>query len=491
MRALLPLACCLVLAACPEKTEPVAAVVDAGPELKPVELTLLFTGSENGYLLPTADENGVMHGGAAEILGMWVVKEGHCAGPLGKNGEAACKDGSTIVMSTGDNANGAAISGVFHGEPTAELMRHMGYAASAFGNHEVDFGRPQFARNRETAGMPYLAANLPASADSDSEAPVALSASRIVTRKGIDVAIIGLTSQKTPVTTMPGRLDGLTLRGDEEALGEALPQVDKAHAIVIVTDGCLNDLATLLNKHADWKISVAAGRQCDEAFPPNAGGAALVYAGRHFNQYGHAKLTFRGTKLTGVVGETIEVKSGDAAFTPDAKAKELVDAWKKKLDDELGETIAFTAKGVDQASGQMTKWLATALKEQFSADVGLVNLKGARQNLPKGAVTKASIYDLIPFENSVVVMKVPGDVLKQELKNSEARFVGVTLKSIDPKKTYTVATNNFVFFGGDEFGFNKGDVKPDFTGVPWQTSVIDWTKKLGSTDKKPLESLLK
>src|SRR4029077_9508565 len=158
-----------------------------------VKLTLLFTGSENGYLVPTKDEQGVSHGGAAETLGAWVKNEGHCAGPLGKDGEAACKDGSTLVLSTGDNANGSAISSVFHGEPTAELMRHMGYAASAFGNHEVDFGRPQFARNREVGGFPYLAANLPPSADTDSEAPVALAASRTFNRKGVDIAVIGLT----------------------------------------------------------------------------------------------------------------------------------------------------------------------------------------------------------------------------------------------------------------------------------------------------------
>jgi 2',3'-cyclic-nucleotide 2'-phosphodiesterase (5'-nucleotidase family) len=487
MSARLFLPCCVLLAACPSTTD--TAVVDAGAkEAAPVTLTLLFTGSENGYLLPSPDDNGAVHGGAAEMLGAWVKNEGHCAGPLGKNGESACKDGSTVVLSTGDNGNGSALSSWFHGEPTAELMRYMGYAASAFGNHDVDFGRPQFARNRELGGFPYLAANLPASADSDSAAPVALVPSRIVSRKGVDIAIIGLTSQKTPATTMPGRLDGLTLKADEEALAAALPQVDKAHALVLVTDGCLNELAALLSKHTGWGVTVAAGRQCEEAFPPNAGGAHLVYAGRHFSQYGRATLTFRGTKLTGVEAQTVDVKGGEA---PEPKAKELIDGWKKKLDDALGEKIGFTAKGIDQTAPQMTKWFATALKEQLKADVGLVNFKAVRQGLPKGALTKASIYDLVPFENSVVVMKVPGDVLKQELKNEAARFVGVNAKAVNAKKTYTVATNNFIFFGGDGFGFNKIDTKPTFTGVPWQTSIIEWTAKQKSTEKKPLESHLK
>jgi 2',3'-cyclic-nucleotide 2'-phosphodiesterase (5'-nucleotidase family) len=495
MRTLTLTACCVLLAACPEKTStPPSGPPDATAapaETAPVTLTLLFTGSENGYLLPTADDQGVKHGGAAETLGAWMKNEGHCAGALGPKGEAACKDGSTVVLSTGDNANGAAISSVFHGEPTAELMHHMGYAASAFGNHEVDFGRPQFARNRELGGFPYLAANLPASADADSEAPVALASSRIVSRKGVDVAVVGLTSRKTPSTTMPGRLDGLTLKDDEQALAEELPKVQKAAALVLVTDGCLNELAPLLEKHADWKVSVAAGRQCEDAFPPTAGGAKLVYAGRHFNQYGRAKLTLKGGKVAEVETSVVEVKSGEGAAEAEPKAKELVEGWKKKLDDSLGKQIGFSEKGIEQTSPQMMKWMGTALKEKFNADVGLVNFKAVRQNLPKGPVTMASVYDLIPFENSVVVMNVPGEVLKTELKNEAARFVGPAVNAIDPKKTYKVATNNFVFFGGDGFGFNKVDTKPDFTGVPWQTAVIEWTEKLGSTEKKPLESLLK
>ena len=72
----------------------------------------------------------------------------------------------------------------------------------------------------------------------------------------------------------------------------------------------------------------------------------------------------------------------------------------------LGEQIGFSAKGIEAASPQMGTWLATALKEKFGADVGLVNAKGARQALAQGPVKKAAIYDLIPFENSVVVLKV-------------------------------------------------------------------------------------
>jgi 2',3'-cyclic-nucleotide 2'-phosphodiesterase (5'-nucleotidase family) len=476
---------CAVLTACPDQRA--ESTPDAGQApAPPVELTLLLTGSENGYLLPSSADDGSLRGGAAQMLGHWVTKEGHCAGPLGKGGESACKEGSTVVLSAGDNANGAAISSVFHGEPAAELMKHMGYAASVFGNHEVDFGRPQFARNRETGAFPYLAANLPASADADSAAPLGLSGSVRVQRQGLELLVVGLSSEKTRSTPMPGRLDDVTFIDDVQAMA-SVPGLSKAAAVVVLTDGCLAALAAELEAHPEWKVAVAAGQQCHDAFPPKAGGATLVAVGRHFQAYGRVKLTFRGGKLAGVQAETVDLASTEAA---EPKAQELIAGWKQKLDALLGEAIGYSQKGVAQE--QLGSWLATALKEQYHADIGLVNAKGARASLPKGQVTKASVFDLIPFENSVVVVKVPGEQLKQALSNPEARFVGLkSAKQIDAKKTYTVATNSYVFFGGDGFSLQKADPKPTFTGEPWQDAVIAWTQKKASSEKKPLETFFK
>ncbi len=489
MRALPLFAVAAVLAACPseKKVEAADAAADA-PLPAAVELTVLFTGSENGYLLATPGDDGQPRGGAAELLAKWMAKEGHCPSELAKSPEAPCREGDTLVLSTGDNGNGAAISSVFHGEPTAEVMRHMGYAASAFGNHEVDFGRPQFARNRELGGFPYLAANLPASADSDSAEPLGLQGSLIVKRKNLDIAIVGLTSPKTRSSTMPGRLDDVALVDDAQAMA-ALPTIAKADAVIVLTDGCLSDFAPVLEAHPEWRVAVAAGQQCNEAFPPHAGGAALVWAGRRFQGYGRAKLTFRGEQLTGVQAETVQLTPNEPA---EAKVAELIGGWKKKLDDALGERIGFSKRGLTQDSPQLSTWLATALKEQTQADVGLVNAKGTRAGLTAGPITKASVFDLIPFENTVVVLKVPGETLRRELQNPEARFVGVkNAKAVDASKTYTVATNSFIYFGGDGFELKSADSKPDFTGETWQSAVIAWTQKQQSSEKKPLEQLLK
>jgi 5'-nucleotidase / UDP-sugar diphosphatase len=507
IRRALALLVVVPLLACPDKKqepagEPHAAAPVDPKVLKQETLTVLVTGAENGYLLPVT-EGSTSRGGAAEVLGWWVAKEGHCAGPLASSGDAPCQDASTIVVSTGDNANGQSISSYFKGEPTAEVMRQMGYAASALGNRELDWNREQFIANRTRAGFPYLAANLVAK-DDDGKA-LGLGRFRVLTRKGVTVAIIGLAARKATVTPMPGRMKGLEAVEEAAALSEVLTEVKKAnpHVIGVVSDGCLNDAPSILEGHADWGLTFFAGRRCDGPFPDSVGGTRLVYPGSRLSSYAKVALTVTlsstPVQVTSAVS-TVEVTGGEGAPAPDPQAKAIVDGWKKKLDEALGGTIGFTKAGLGQESKEMTQWLTVSLKEQFKTDVALLNRKGVRQALPPGAVTKASIYDLVPFDNQIVVVKLSGEALLAALGNTEARVTGVRPKgdgwvdakgaAIDPKKTYSVATTDYLYLGGDGFALNKADPAPTETKTSWQAALIEWTAAKKSDEKRPLESLV-
>src|SRR5262245_29881438 len=105
----------------------------------PVQITVLYTTDEHGWLLPNI-ENGRVRGGAASLLARLVAEEKHCPGRLPADdarwraAAPPCPDASTILLSGGDNWTGPAISSYFGGEPMAAVMARLGYAASAFGN---------------------------------------------------------------------------------------------------------------------------------------------------------------------------------------------------------------------------------------------------------------------------------------------------------------------------------------------------------------------
>ncbi len=497
-RALL-IASVLVLGGCtrPQPSTPDAAV----PAAKDVELTLLVTGAENGYLLPNPDDQGVSRGGAAELLGRWVKLHGHCAGAL-KNGSGACDHATTLVLSTGDNGNGASISSYFRSVPAAEAMAYMGYAASAFGNRELDFGREQFISNANKGGFPYLAADL--RAKDDGAKAMNLLPMKLFIRSGVKIAVIGLTSKKSITTLMAGRTAGFEVLEDEAALTEVVPMAKAAaaDAIVIITDNCLAPLAATIEKHPEWKLAVVAGRACDGTFPEKAGTAVLAYPGRHFNDYVAVKLAFHADKTMGAISaEAFEVVNDTSAPPPEAQLAKMISSWKTRRDAALGEEIGFLKSTLEQTDPAMSTWLAASIKEQTGSDFGLVNRKGMRQGLPAGKLTKASVYDVIPFENSVVVATLNGADLLKAFDNPEARVSGATKKGtawvdakgmkIEPAQKYKVATVDYLYFGGDGFAIETRDLGPSFTGMGWQTAVIEWTKKLASTEQAPLEEALK
>ncbi len=490
------------LFACKKDTPPAepevhgAAAVDASVPSKEVELTFLVTGAENGYLLPTPEANGA-RGGAAEVLGRWLTDEGHCV----ERDAGACADGKTIALSTGDNANGQSISSYFKGASTAEVMRQMGYAASAFGNRELDWQREQFLANTRAAGFPYLAANL--KAKDENGAALALKPWVMVERKGVKVAVIGLAARKATRTPMPGRMAGLELVGDDGVLDEVIPaaRAQGAEVIAIVTDGCLQDVPNLLETHPQWAPAFIAGRDCEGEYPQTVGATRLVYPGRHWNDYAKVKVTV--DVLKPLAQRVVKVEPSlvpvVAPSTPDPALAAVIAGWKKKLDDALGAPIGFTATGLEQESALMSAWLTTSLKERFKTDFALLNRKGVRQGLPPGAITSATIWDLVPFENEIVTLELTGEQLLAAAANTEARFAGLHPKGegftdargadLDPKKTYTLATTDYLYLGGDGFKLHEADKAPTQTKVSWQSALIEWTKGKKCDEKKPLESM--
>lgn len=476
-----------------------AAAVDASVPAKEVSLTFLVTGAENGYLLPTSEVDGGMRGGAAEVLGRWLADEKHCVARDG----GTCTASKTIALSTGDNANGQGVSSYFKGASTAEVMALMGYEGSAFGNRELDWAREQFVANRKTAGFPYIAANL--KPKDDQGKALGLEPFIIVERDGVKVGVVGLAARKSTWTPMPGRMAGLDLVADEEALTGAIPAVRQAGAdvVAVVTDGCLHDMAELLTAHADWAPAFVAGRDCGREYPEKVGPTKLVYPGSRWNDYARVSVTVDLVKPVAqrvVKSESVLVPVAGPSKA-DAQAAALVASWKKKLDDALGAPIGFTKAGLEQESPEMAAWLTTALKERFKTDVALLNRKGVRQGLPAGAISGATIWDLVPFDNEIVVVKLTGEQLLAAAQNTEARFAGLRAKgegfvdakgaAIDPKKTYTLATTDYLYLGGDGFKLHEADPAPTQTKVSWQGALIEWTKALKSDEKAPLEKKLK
>ena len=107
-------------------------------------------------------------------------------------------------------------------------------------------------------------------------------------------------------------------------------------------------------------------------------------------------------------------------------------------------------------------------------DFVLLNHGGIRSIISKGNVTIRTAFEIMPFENSVVVAAINGSQVKEMMEylskakrahpvsyqlqltldeNETVKSVTVNGESIDNSKIYYVATNDYLYNGGDGMTF--------------------------------------
>ena len=142
-----------------------------------------------------------------------------------------------------------------------------------------------------------------------------------------------------------------------------------------------------------------------------------------------------------------------------------------------------------------------AEKYNTKVDAAFVNYGGIRlTQLPAGNVTNGKIFELMPFDNLLIIQKLKGDVFQQlldliaakggwpvagitmQIKDNKAINVMVGGKPLDPKAIYTVANSDFIANGGDNADMLR-NVPQITNGYLMRDAIFDYIKKLKSQGK--------
>lgn len=110
-------------------------------------------------------------------------------------------------------------------------------------------------------------------------------------------------------------------------------------------------------------------------------------------------------------------------------------------------------------------------------DAAYVNYGGLRASLPQGEITVERIFELMPFENEIVLIKISGESFKRMAERIAARggegVAGMKLgikdgkvsslttggKVIDPAASYWLVTNDYIANGGDQMSMFSNPVE--------------------------------
>ena len=190
---------------------------------------------------------------------------------------------------------------------------------------------------------------------------------------------------------------------------------------------------------------------------------------------------------------------------------QFIAPYRKHIDEDLNTVLAFAPENIDKKGVWQTKignlqstiTLAAAdkvfkLRENKNVTICILNNGGIRAIINKGNVTTRTAFELMPFENNLVVVALKGEqilemvnyIIKEKKphplagmtftidKNDVAKNILVQNQPLDLQKTYNVATNDYLFNGGDNMNFFKKFVQMYDLNYKVRNVWIDYFKEI-------------
>ena len=186
----------------------------------------------------------------------------------------------------------------------------------------------------------------------------------------------------------------------------------------------------------------------------------------------------RKTRVVEATGEVIMVDSTLDAIQDSAYLLDLAPI-KANMEHELNIPIGYAPEALQVYAPEcpMLNWASDALlavaRERcpYPVDVAVVNICGMRCEWAAGDITFRNVFELMPFDNMLVVLTLKGNDLQQlceifastggqGIAGMRIKAVGdktmqqevrVTIngKALDMDRTYTVATSDYLSQGND------------------------------------------
>lgn len=417
-------------------------------------------------------------------------------------------------------------------------MNLAGYDVAAPGNHEFDYGYPNLKTLAGEADFPILAANV----RYDNAAALG-DQTTFTTTDGKKIGIFGLDTPETATKAHPDKIKGVSFLAAQEMFDCAQAQVDALKADGCDYIICLGHLGIDAESTGNRSIDLLEKVTGIDVFIDGHSHSTLEEIKEATNgtgKVGDTVLTSTGTKLANVgmvdispdgTISTSSLATSELTVTPDAKVAARAEEIQKEIDADYGTVFAKTEVALDGEKANVRTgetnlgdliadamlWQAGLLDE--GVDAAVTNGGGIRASIAAGDITKKDINTVLPFGNTLYVVKVTGAELLEALEastyctpeaiggfpqvagieftvNTGAQFDTKELypgstygkpasinrvmiqtvggEAFNPEETYTIVTNDFMGAGGDTYYAFKAASSGYDSGVPLDEVVMDY-----------------
>ena len=402
---------------------------------------------------------------------------------------------TSIRLDGGDEMQGTPISNFAFGRPVMGAFNRLGIDAAAIGNHEFDWGVDTLIAREHDAHYPFLSANITdsiGSARPDWALPYT-----VVSRGGVKVAVIGLTTTSTPTTTRPDNVRGLAFGDEALAVNRVLARARAGADFVIVLahEGafcdsggpCHGEIVDLAKRLDSGSVDLIVSGHTHTLVNTVVHGIPIVQA----RSSGTTIAVVDFVRVGGTHREVrvrMETPWADQV-APDTGEAALVAYAQRTVDTIAQRSIVALRSALRRDGDEYTlgRLIADAERNIVKTDVAIINNGGIRADLPAGMLTYGDLFQVEPFQNRLVKVDVSGSVLLQALEHllagdrPDGHVSGIEVwydqkkpagrritktrlangKGVDDHHIYTLAVPDFLAAGGSGFAMLKGAPSKD------------------------------
>ncbi len=418
----------------------------------------------------------------------------------------------TLVLDAGDVFQGTPYFNFFRGIPDYRAMSLMGYDVGALGNHDLDAGPLAWLRASAEARFPVLSANVFVAAESSwaagrdtvplefrrgarwvggtrvpDEASLRFLTHPSLTKDlgaGLTVALFGLmTGDLTHIVSVAP--NGGVAVADPIAVAKRLVPELRPKADVVI---CVSHLGIQAERELAERVPgidvIIGGHSHTRLHRPilvrngtenGYRGTVIAQAGHRGEFLGRTVLYLEPERAAGFGGTLLPVRPEEGE---DDQVAALLQPYADSISAAMSRTVfrsraRVPADGLRDGESPLGNFVADVIRDETGADLAIINSGGIRAALPAGPVTVGDVYTILPFDNRLVVVTMPGWQVRELLdftarrlgkggfaqvsgvsfviRGGRASYIRVGGKPLDSDRFYRLGTVDFLTGGGDGY----------------------------------------
>jgi 5'-nucleotidase/UDP-sugar diphosphatase len=411
------------------------------------------------------------------------------------------KHKNVLLLDAGDLNTGAHESNFFKAVPDIVGLNYIGYDAMALGNHEFDHPISILKKQERLANFPFLSANVKTKGGASLVRPYT-----IKRFSNFTVGIFGLTLKETEMIGNPEHVRDLVIE-DEVKSAQKMVKALRGKVdilIALVHMGIWDDNARGSRRLAasvkGIDLIIDGHTHTDLTEPLYVNSIPIVQAWKWGLKVGQGIMKLGQGKVSSFEWKSVPINLKQKIRREDG-TEDFICLGEKYKEDEfllsaltpfaaqvesmLSEVVGVAGSPFNNENGRKQETalgdlIADAMLWQtrhLNVDFAIQNGGGIRADLPEGPITRRRIYDILPFDNTVVVLKMKGSQVLQlfdriaavpsgrgafpqvsegvrftiNYHNQSCENVTIGGNPVDPEKVYSIATNSYLAAGGDGY----------------------------------------